>query len=186
MEQFTEELEKQGYGKVLFSVGQMSVNRVMDFGDVLVQWIIAQQLDIPEIIDEHTTKGGGSLGVGELATIMAINRNSEPCSRLKLPRWYSKTALPLITSIKPEELKENTLLRILDYLQEERAIGIQKDVYERIEKTYDVKPDRVYYDITSTYFEGTRCPIARHGYSRDRRKYKLQIVLVWPWTSMAF
>ena len=69
MEQFTEELEKQGYGKVLFSVGQMSVNRVMDFGDVLVQWIIAQQLDIPEIIDEHTTKGGGSLGVGELATL---------------------------------------------------------------------------------------------------------------------
>lgn len=177
LEQFREELEKQGYGKALFSVGQINVNQVLDFGDVLAQWIIAQELGIPEIIDEHATKGGGSLGVGELATIMAINRNSEPCSRLKLPRWYSRTSLPLITGINPEELKENTLLRTLNYLQEERTRRIQKDVYERIKKTYGVKPGKVYYDVTSTYFEGTRCPLARHGHSRDRRPDKLQIVL---------
>ncbi len=177
LDQFQKELEKQGYGMAFFSVGQMSVDRVLDLGDVLAQWIIAQQLGIPEIIDKHTTKGGGSLGVGELATIMAINRNSEPCSRLKLPRWYSKTSLPLITGINPEELKENTLLRTLNYLQEERTRRIQKDIYERIKKTYGVKSGRVYYDITSTYFEGTKCPMAKHGYSRDRRSDKLQIVL---------
>jgi len=32
-----------------------------------------------------------------------------------------------------------------------------------------------FYDITSTYFEGTCCPIAHLGYSRDGKDDKLQI-----------
>jgi len=34
----------------------------------------------------------------------------------------------------------------------------------------------VLYDLTSTYLEGRCCPLARHGYSRDHRADKLQIV----------
>lgn len=177
LEQFQKELEKLGYGKPLFSIEQIGVNRALDYGDVLAQWILAQDLGIPRIIDEHTTKGGGKLRVGELAIIMAINRNSEPCSRLKLPRWYEKTALPLLTEIKPEELKEHTLLRTLDYLQEKRTRDIQKEIYIRIKQRFGIETGRVYYDLTSTYFEGTNCKLAEHGYSRDRRPDKLQIVL---------
>ena len=32
------------------------------------------------------------------------------------------------------------------------------------------------YDVTSTYFEGRTCPLARRGYSRDGKRDKLQIV----------
>jgi len=35
--------------------------------------------------------------------------------------------------------------------------------------------DCLYYDITSTYFEGTKCIIARLGYSRDGKTDKLQV-----------
>jgi len=35
----------------------------------------------------------------------------------------------------------------------------------------------VYYDITSTYFEGNTCILAEYGYSRDKRKDKKQVVL---------
>ena len=34
----------------------------------------------------------------------------------------------------------------------------------------------VLYDVTSTYFEGRTCPLARFGHSRDGKKDKLQIV----------
>jgi transposase len=34
----------------------------------------------------------------------------------------------------------------------------------------------VLYDLTSTYFEGRKCPLARIGYSRDGKKNRLQIV----------
>jgi hypothetical protein len=34
----------------------------------------------------------------------------------------------------------------------------------------------VLYDVSSSYFEGRHCPLARHGYSRDHRGDRLQIV----------
>ncbi|MEK0339973.1 MAG: IS1634 family transposase, partial [Nitrosopumilus sp.] len=35
----------------------------------------------------------------------------------------------------------------------------------------------VLYDVTSSYFEGRTCPLARRGYSRDHRRGTLQIVI---------
>jgi hypothetical protein len=35
----------------------------------------------------------------------------------------------------------------------------------------------VLYDVTSTYFEGHSCPLAKYGHSRDGKKDKLQIVV---------
>ena len=32
------------------------------------------------------------------------------------------------------------------------------------------------YDVSSSYMEGRCCPLARHGYNRDRKNGKLQIV----------
>ena len=34
----------------------------------------------------------------------------------------------------------------------------------------------VLYDVTSTYFEGRTCPLAKFGYNRDGKSGKLQIV----------
>ncbi len=34
---------------------------------------------------------------------------------------------------------------------------------------------RVLYDLSSSYFEGTQCPLAKRGYSRDQKKGKLQV-----------
>ncbi|MEG4301560.1 hypothetical protein QUB16_02455 [Microcoleus sp. D3_18a_C4] len=34
----------------------------------------------------------------------------------------------------------------------------------------------ILYDVTSTYFEGTTCPLAQYGYSRDKKRGKLQII----------
>ena len=31
-------------------------------------------------------------------------------------------------------------------------------------------------DLTSVYFEGSKCPLAKRGYSRDGQRGKLQIV----------
>ena len=35
----------------------------------------------------------------------------------------------------------------------------------------------IFYDLTSSYFEGQKCPLARHGYSRDHRFDRRQIEL---------
>jgi len=68
-------------------------------------------------------------------------------------------------------------LRTFHYLQEEITIQIQKEIYEKITQVYKIKTEKVYYDITSSYFEGNTCSLAKFGYNRDGIKGKVQIVI---------
>jgi transposase len=108
---------------------------------------------------------------------MAINRNCDPCSRRKLPSWFETTVLPILLNIKPSEVNDKLFLRAFHYLQEETTIPIQKEIYEKITQVYKIKTEKVYYDITSSYFEGNSCSLAKFGYNRDGVKGKVQIVI---------
>ena len=61
--------------------------------------------------------------------------------------------------------------------QEETTIPIQKEIYDKITQTYGIKTEKIYYDITSSYFEGKSCPLAKYGYNRDGINGKVQIVM---------
>jgi hypothetical protein len=69
------------------------------------------------------------------------------------------------------DLHENDLYDAMDWLLKRQ---------DRIEKSLAARHLRdgslVLYDLTSSYFEGTTCPLAKLGYSRDGKKGKLQIV----------
>lgn len=64
------------------------------------------------------------------------------------------------------------LYRALDWL-EERQDGIEARLARRRLRDGSL----VLYDVTSTYFEGRRCPLAARGHSRDHRGDRLQIVV---------
>jgi transposase len=74
-------------------------------------------------------------------------------------------------------VNDKLFLRTFPYLQEEITISIQKEIYEKITQTYGIKTEKIYYDITSSYFEGKSCPIAKYGYNRDGINGKVQIVM---------
>lgn len=175
--QFWDKIYRAGYRENIYPIAELNIPNLEDFGDVAAQHQIFKELDIVNIINAHTYKGGGTFDVGRLTEIMAINRNSDPCSRRKIPTWYANTALPLLLAIKPSEIYGRILLRALTYLQEENTIPIQMDIYNKIKQIFGYEPTKVYYDITSTYFEGTCCSLAKYGHSSDKRKDKLQIVL---------
>lgn len=175
--QYYKLLSIYGYDSDLMPVTELSVPNLEDYGDIAAQHQVFQELGIVEIINKYTYKGGGTLDVGRLTEIMAINRNSDPCSRRKIPTWYANTALPILLDIKPDELYGRILLRALTYLQEKSTISIQREIYDKIKRVFGYEPTKVYYDITSTYFEGTCCSLAKHGFSSDKRRDKLQIVL---------
>ncbi len=55
----------------------------------------------------------------------------------------------------------------------EKQNEIQKSLFGKRETV-----DRMFlYDITSSYMEGTECPLSMWGYNRDGKKGKLQIVI---------
>jgi transposase len=66
--------------------------------------------------------------------------------------------------------------RAMDHLFLNKG-GIEVALYHRLRDLFDLKPDLVFYDLTSTYFAGHGPPIAKHGYSRDGRPRNVQVVV---------
>jgi transposase len=116
--------------------------------------------------------------VGIQAIFMAINHCVDPVSKNQFEFWYKYTVLEKITGIKAEKLNAENLCTALDYFypdDKDKAVEIEKEVVKKLKELFGIKMDCLYYDITSTYFEGTKCIIARLGYSRDGKPDKLQV-----------
>lgn len=177
LDSFYKEINLLGYKESRYLIDEISIKEVLDFGDVAAQHKIFEKLDICGIINKYSTKGGGKIDVGKLVEIMAINRNCDPCSRKKLPSWFETTVLPILLNIKPSDINDKLFLRTFPYRQEETTIPIQKEIYSKIRQIYGIKTEKIYYDITSSYFEGKSCPIAKYGYNRDGINGKVQIVM---------
>jgi transposase len=84
--------------------------------------------------------------------------------------WYDKTALDDLLCVPGDKINDDRLYRALDALlpyKDELCRHLQKRYGELFASTFDF----LFYDITSTYFEGTAKgnPQAKRGYSRDSR-----------------
>lgn len=104
----------------------------------------------------------------DLVLGMLAARIIAPSSKLETTRWWSGTSLPGTLGI--QDADEEELYKAMDWLLDQQPL-IEKRLASR-----HLKPGAfVLYDLTSTWVEGTTCPLAARGYSRDGQKDKLQI-----------
>ena len=68
-------------------------------------------------------------------------------------------------------VSEQELYAALDWL-----LSQQPRIESRLAQRHLSQGTLVLYDVSSTYFEGRTCPLARRGYSRDGKRDKLQII----------
>lgn len=104
---------------------------------------------------------------------MIVARILAPRSKLALARALSPETLQstLGEELGVESVTEDELYASMDWLVE------RQDRIERaLAKKHLSESTLVLYDVTSTYFEGHKCPLGRLGYSRDGKRDKLQIV----------
>jgi transposase len=106
-----------------------------------------------------------------IAIIVERVVSPKPLSVMALQRLYEKEAISfLLDEEKSPSLK--TWYRALSALEDKRE-EILKALYQK-----NHTPGKLYlYDITSSYFEGTTCPLAEYGYNRDGKKGKMQVVI---------
>ena len=104
----------------------------------------------------------------DLVISMIASRILCPQSKLALTRDLGNTTLGELLDV--EGVDENELYRAMDWLQK-RQDGIEK----RLAARHLQEGGRVLYDLSSSYFEGTKCPLAARGYNRDQKKGKLQV-----------
>lgn len=108
----------------------------------------------------------------DLVVAMIVCRIVNPGSKLAATRELdartASDALGLECGLG--KVSEDDLYAAMDWLLE-RQDRIESTLARRHLKDGTL----VLYDLTSSYFEGKTCPLARRGYSRDGKKGKLQI-----------
>jgi transposase len=104
----------------------------------------------------------------DLVVAMVAARILEPDSKLATTRWWHTTTLPADLGVSDAD--EDALYEAMDWLLERQA-AIERKLAARHLRAGGF----VLYDLTSSYFEGTRCPLAAFGHNRDGKKGKLQV-----------
>jgi transposase len=104
----------------------------------------------------------------DLVTAMVAARILAPDTKLATTRWWQTTTLAETFGV--EDASEDDLYKAMDWLLDHQG-AIQKKLAARHLK----KDGLALYDLSSSYFEGTTCPLAKRGYNRDRKKGVLQV-----------
>ena len=172
------------FHELLYSIGYsfpspistFEIGGVFGYGQELALHKVCEEIDFINSVNRFGYKGGGP-ELGKIVEIMSIARNCDPCSYFQLHEWYSRSALPFFLKLPFSDLTYKIAIRALDYLQPENTIPMQVALYENIRRVYGYECERLDIDITSTYFEGEECVLARFGHPRGHTSNKLQIVV---------
>jgi len=104
----------------------------------------------------------------ELILAMIAARILKPHSKLATTRWWHTTSLPATLGVKDAD--EDELYDVMDWLLER-----QDRIESKLAARHLRNDGMALYDLTSSYFEGTTCPLAALGHNRDGKKGKLQV-----------
>jgi transposase len=156
-------------GRVIEDTQELfQVVRSLPHGHVAAVLASIFKLGLDRIIDTENSR--------QLALVLAmiVSRIIAPGSKLATARGLdSATAhTSLGEQLNIQDVDEDELYDAMDWLFEKQP-GIEAALAERHLQNGTL----VLYDVTSTYFEGRCCPLARLGHSRDGKKDKLQIVI---------
>lgn len=166
---FEEEKDIPQWAKV--DTRGIQVERMRRFGDVYLGLALWKRLKLDEIFEKLQEEGREEIAWADMFGVLAVARMCQPSSELAIAEsWYEKTALEDLLGISVDKVNESRLYRSLDHLLPHKD-DICRHLQDRYAEWFGSKFDFLFYDITSTYFEG-QCPNndqAKRGYSRDSR-----------------
>jgi len=104
----------------------------------------------------------------ELVLAMIAARIVAPSPKLATTRWWHTSTLAEDFGVA--DANEDDLYAAMDWL-----LGRQEAIEKKLAARHLSAGGLVLYDLSSSYFEGTTCPLAKLGYNRDGRKGLLQV-----------
>jgi transposase len=104
----------------------------------------------------------------DLVLAMATARILAPHTKLATTRWWHTTTLPEEFGVLDAD--EDDLYAAMDWL-----LAHQNTIQKKLASRHLSEGGLVLYDLSSSYFEGCCCPLAKLGYNRDGKSGLLQV-----------
>ncbi len=139
------------------------IERSLPAGHVQAALSMARRLELGRLLDRAPSRER------DLCVAMICQRALKPGSKLQTVRSLQQSTLG--QELDVEGADEDELYAALDWLGERQA-----RIEDRLAARHLKDGELVLYDVSSSYFEGRSCPLAKLGYSRDGKRGTLQIV----------
>src|SRR3954452_10612519 len=140
-----------------------AIERSLPAGHVQAALVMARRLELARLLDRAPSRER------DLCLAMVCQQALAPGSKLAAVRALSQSTLGAEFGVSDAD--EDDLYRALDWLLER-----QGRIEDRLARRHLADGELVLYDVSSSYFEGRTCPLAKLGYSRDGKRGSLQIV----------
>jgi transposase len=142
---------------------RFSIERSLPAGHVEAALRMARRLELSRLLDRPASRQR------QLCLAMIVQQVIAPGSKLAMTRAFSQSTLAAELGI--EGAAEDELYAAMDWLLER-----QRRIEDRLARRHLEEGTLVLYDVSSSYFEGRSCPLAKLGYSRDGKRGTPQIV----------
>jgi hypothetical protein len=143
--------------------GAFSIERSLPAGHVTAVLAMARRVELARLLDRAPSRER------DLAVALIAQRVLAPGSKLQSARLLGQSTLA--SELGLEGVDEDDLYAALDWLGER-----QEAIEKRLARRHVADGELVFYDLSSSYFQGRSCPLAALGYSRDGRRGTPQIV----------
>jgi transposase len=168
-----------GIDALRIKLGEMQLERPRAFGGCWLGCELWRQLKLDEFWQAKLPLGREAVPWEKVLCLLVVNRLLAPGSEFQVHRqWFDQTAMGDLLGTDFAVAEKDRLYRCLDRLLEHRQELFQH-LRQRWQDLFVTQFDVLFYDLTSTYFEGEakEIPKAKRGYSRDHRPDCLQVVI---------
>ena len=143
----------------------VTITRSLPHGHVAAVYVMARRLGMPALL-------GPAGRHRDLALALIISRVVAPGSKLSTLAWWPDTTLGADLGIGDATTDE--AYAAMDWLQARQDAIEQKLARRRLAPA--ANPSRMaLFDLSSSWLEGSHCPLGARGYSRNGKKAKVQI-----------
>ena len=143
--------------------GAFAIERSLPAGHVIAALSMARRLELGRLVDRQPSRQR------DLVLAMICERAIAPASKLATVRAFAQSTLADELGVAGAD--EDDLYGAMDWL-----VARQQRIEERLARRHLKDGELVLYDVSSSYFEGRSCELAKLGYSRDQKRGSPQIV----------
>lgn len=150
-------------GETFVPVGQaFEISSSRSHGHIQAVQLAMQRLGLASLLSSKPCRER------DLVLAMVASRIVSPATKLATTRlWHSST---LAEDFGVSDASEDDLYAAMDWL-----LGAQERIQKKLATRHLSEDSLVLYDLSSSYFEGSHCPLAKLGYSRDGKPGTLQV-----------
>jgi transposase len=147
--------EVDGNTVISASISNIAIDEVKQYGPLLVLKELADEINLSRNLGEY----------GDELLSLAFAHCIDYKSINEMSRWFERTDLN--TMLNLDGLTERRLLDALDSIEKQGPEDLQLKIFEDVKSVYGIDPKCVIYDVTNTYFYGTKCPLGKAGKDKE-------------------